>query len=170
MKSAVFLFVLFGVIGAKSQVPHESIQSLIGQDYKTLGKKIDVRGVLLANTGSGYMIAQTDRAAVQFSINFLQSDRSVFYLLVKHRPDNSERIITDVLEIKKTDIGKNQKLTEYCELNGHDPEIFAIVKAKGNPEYYTKIYKAWRANRHTEKFEAANIRKIKRCGNESFGI
>ena len=66
---------------------------------------------------------------------------------------------------------KENKLTEYCYTNnGVDVEIIALVKVTdNNVEFYTKIIKAWRANRKTGKFEKIAKRKVKKCDNENNG-
>ncbi len=81
-----------------------------------------------------------------------------------------KKIIIDILEIDKKELKEN-KLTEYCYTNnGVDVEIIALVKdTDNNVEFYTKIIKAWRANRKTGKFEKIAKRKVKKCDNENNG-
>ena len=53
--------------------------------------------------------------------------------------------------------------------NRPDKEIVAIVDYQRGVEYFTRVRKAWRANRQTEKFEVIPTRGIK-CENDGFGL
>ena len=151
-----------------------NIYSLIGYDYRTLGNKIEFLEYTLTNTGSGFLLSNYNKAATdEYGIVICHSPTKTYHLFIKSQTvkDMKKAIITDILEIDKQEL-KGNKLNEYCETkNGGDTEIIALVKdTKDNPEYYTKIIKAWRANRKTGKFESVKKNKIKRCGNESYGI
>ena len=167
----VVLLLLFAGSDGISQVK-SNIGLLAGTEYSARDSIIQIGNTRLSNNGSGYLLPKANATDPQYAIAFANNDESIFYLLVNHGTQKGARqIISDVLEINRTAIRPNRKITEYCETSqGADPEIFALVKAKGNPEFYTKIIKAWRANRTTGKFELANPKKIKRCGTESFGI
>ena len=68
-------------------------------------------------------------------------------------------------------ITKNQILV-YCTCflaNQPDKEIVAVVTYKAEVQYFTRVHKAWRANRDTEKFEAMPVKGIK-CENDGYGI
>lgn len=53
--------------------------------------------------------------------------------------------------------------------NRPDKEIVAVVAYHAGVQYFTCVYKAWRANRKTEKFEAIPVKGIK-CENEGYGV
>lgn len=77
--------------------------------------------------------------------------------------------ITDILEIDKNDL-QHKKLTEYCiTKTGWDSEIIALVNDV-DTEFYTKIIKAWRADRKSGKFRKVRQKNIKKCENESYGL
>jgi hypothetical protein len=104
-----------------------------------------------------------------FGIAFSHSETQTFLLFFKI--ENTKKIIIDILAIDKKDLKEN-KLSEYCySKNGADSELIAIVKESNlNSKFYTKILKAWRANRKNEKFEKVKPKMIKKCSNESYGI
>jgi|LakMenEpi03Oct11_1017367.scaffolds.fasta_scaffold00622_2 hypothetical protein len=151
-----------------------NIYSLIGYDYLTLGNEIEFQEYTLTNSGSGFLLSNNNKVATdEFGIIFCHSSTKTYYLFIKYQKVNDKKkaIITDILEIDKNELTGNL-FTEYCETKeGIDSEIIALVKdTKDNPEYHTKIIKAWRANRKTGKFESIKKNKISRCGNESYGI
>ncbi len=151
-----------------------NINSLIGYDYLTLGNEIEFQEYTLTNSGSGFLLSNNNKVATdEFGIIFCHSSTKTYYLFIKYQTVNDKKkaIITDILEIDKNELTGNL-FTEYCETKeGRDSEIIALVKdTKDNPEYHTKIIKAWRANRKTGKFESIKKNKIRRCGNESYGI
>lgn len=53
--------------------------------------------------------------------------------------------------------------------NRPDKEIVAVVDYQPNEQYFTRVRRAWRANRQTEKFEVIPTKKIK-CENEGYGV
>jgi hypothetical protein len=151
-----------------------NIYSLIGYDYLTLGNKIEFQEHILTNTGSGFLLSNYKKIATdEFGIIICQSSTKTFYLFMKYQTvnDKKQAIIKDILEIDKNELTENL-FTGFCEAKkGRIFEIVALVKdTKDNPEYYTKIVKAWIANRKTGKFEIIKKNKIRRCGNESYGI
>jgi hypothetical protein len=151
-----------------------NIYSLIGHDYLTLGNEIEFQEYTLTNSGSGFVLSNNNKVATdEFGIIFCHSSKKTYYLFIKYQSVNDKKkaIIIDILEIDKNELTGNL-ITEYCETKeGKDSEFLALVKdTKDNPEYHTKIIKAWRANRKTGKFESIKKNKIRRCGNESYGI
>lgn len=104
-----------------------------------------------------------------FGIAFSHSESQTLLLFFKIQ--DSKKIIIDILGIDKKELQGN-KLTEYCySRKGIESEIIAIIKDINNDtKFYTKIKKAWRANRKKGKFEKVNQRKIIKCSNESYGI
>jgi hypothetical protein len=172
MKVITALLFLFSTSIIYSQTKFKNVESIVGVEYSELEREIYFDNFTLTNTGGGYLLPK-DENFNDFSINYCHSETSIFFLFIKHHYVNGKKLKTvkDVLEIKKSGIGKKQKITEYCQTkNGVDSEIFAIVKEDSNPEFYTKIIRAWRANRKTERFEKIKPRKIVKCGNESYGI
>ncbi len=53
--------------------------------------------------------------------------------------------------------------------NQPDNEIAAVVTYVPQAQYFTRVHKAWRANRTTEKFEVIPARGIK-CENDGYGV
>jgi hypothetical protein len=49
-----------------------------------------------------------------------------------------------------------------------EPEVFGIFDYQ-DKEYFTRVRRAWRANRLSEKFEEIPAKNIK-CGNEAWGL
>lgn len=150
-----------------------NIYALIGNNYSLLGNKLEFDEYSITNTGSGFSLSNTNETG-GYTIGICHSSTKTYYLLKKNQSvyGKKTQLITDILEIDKEELRAGYKLTEYCETNnGIGADIIALVKATdNNPEYYTKIIKAWRANRKTGKFESIKKRKIKRCGNEGYGI
>lgn len=154
---------------------------LWGKDIKVLkgndlppSNKIEFDDYSITNSGSGYLLPNENKLLKdEFGIVICNSSKSLFYLFLKY-PNNSKvrnAIVLDILEINRNELSGNYKITEYCETSkGADVEIFALVKENNNAEYFTEIKKAWRANRETGKFEVVVIKKVKKCGNESFGL
>ena len=116
---------------------------------------------------SGFLL-QNENFDTDFGIAFSYSDTKTLLLFFKI--ENTKKIIIDILEIDKKELQGN-KLTEYCPtIKGADAEIIALVKeTDNNAEFYTKIKKAWRANRKIGKFEKIAKRKVKKCSNENYG-
>ena len=116
---------------------------------------------------SGFLL-QKENFDTDFGIAFSYSDTKTLLLFFKI--ENTKKIIIDILEIVKKELQGN-KLTEYCHtIKGADAEIIALVKeTDNNAEFYTKIKKAWRANRKIGKFEKIAKRKVKKCSNENYG-
>ncbi|MVO11082.1 hypothetical protein GOQ30_18075 [Flavobacterium sp. TP390] len=149
MKNFLYIFVLL-VSSCYSQQSNR--KHWIGQEIKS-------EGGFLLNKGK----LDTD-----YGIAFSNSETKIFILFFKI--ENTKKIIIDILEIDKKELKEN-KLTEYCYTNnGVNVEIIALVKdTDNNVEFYTKIIKAWRANRKTGKFEKIAKRKVKKCDNENYG-
>ena len=116
---------------------------------------------------SGFLL-QNENFDTDFGIAFSYSDTKTLLLFFKI--ENTKKIIIDILEIVKKELQGN-KLTEYCHtIKCADAEIIALVKeTDNNAEFYTKIKKAWRANRKIGKFEKIAKRKVKKCSNDNYG-
>ncbi|MBX7053195.1 MAG: hypothetical protein K1X54_14255 [Flavobacteriales bacterium] len=150
----------------------KDIYSLMGYDYLTLGNEIAFENYTITNSGSGFLLPYDNIAGWdEFGISICYSSSKAYYLFIKYQTVNDKRksVITDILELDKHKLSSNS-LNEFCETeNGRDGEILALVKdTKGNPEYYTQVIKAWRANRKTGKFEPIKRNIVKRCSNETY--
>jgi hypothetical protein len=150
MKKFIYIFVLI-VSSCYSQQSNKKY--LIGEEI---------------NNESGFLL-EKDGFDYTFGIAFSHSETQTFLLFFKI--ENTKKIIIDILAIDKKDLSGN-KLTEYCySKKGADSELIAIVEeSNSDSEFYTKILKAWRANRKSEKFEKIKPKKILKCNNESYGI
>jgi len=150
MKNVIYIF-LFIVSSCYSQ--QNDKKHWIGQEIKS---------------ESGFLL-EKGNFDTDFGIVFSHSHSKTFLLFFKI--ENTKNIIIDIVKINKKELKEN-KLTEYCySKKGADSEIIALVSDTNNDtEFYTKIKKAWRANRKIGKFEKVNRRKIIKCGNESYGI
>ena len=152
----------------------KDVNAIKGVDYLTLGDQIEFDDYTMTNSGSGYLLHKDNMTKDEFGIAIGHSPTKMFYIFLKYQTTNNDKkaTILDILEIHKEALTTDTKLTEYCETKkGADTEIIALVKnSNNNPAYYTKIIKAWRANRKTDKFEIINKKMVKRCGKESYGI
>lgn len=165
-------FITYSEFKNKFKLWGKDIYSLIGYDYLTFGNEIAFENYTITNSGSGFLLPYDNIAGSnEFGIAICYSSSKAYYLFVKYQTVNDKRksVITDILEIDKHKLSSNS-LSEFCEtVNGGDGEILALVKdTKGNPEYYTKVIKAWRANRKTGKFEPIKRNIVKRCSNETY--
>jgi hypothetical protein len=146
---------------------------LIGKEVSPAktGNTIIFKDYTITQAG-GYIIDYGNKAYNgAFAVNQWHSDKQNFLLFSVRKKENDNFKILDVLEINNKDLKNNMLVTEYCETDVADPEILAIVTdTKDNPEYYTQIIKAWKANRRTGKFEVIQPGTVKRCGNENDGI
>lgn len=147
----------------------KDIYSLIG------GNEIRLDSIVFddytARSGGGYLIeSKASNDLSRFWVSYWNSDKSRFFLLTKVEGD--EFVIKDILEIDKSTIAKNQRIVDQlCCTDKEDQEIIALVNdAQSNTEFYTKIHKAWRANRTKGKFEPFPASKVTKCFNESFGV
>lgn len=150
MKNIIYLFVL---IFSSSYSQQNDTKYWIGKEIKT---------------ESGYLL-QKDNFDTDFGIAFSNSDTKTYLLFFKI--ENAKKVVIDILEFNNNEM-KSKKFTEYCySKKNADAEIIALITNTDNDkEFYTKIKKAWRANRKLGKFEKVNRRKITKCNNESYGI
>lgn len=153
----------------------KDIYALEGKAYPVKAKMIAFNDYSITNSGSGYLLPpDLDNPNTEYGITICHSTTSQFYLFLKYENAKNmhQTTVIDILEIKRSDMTARRKITEYCETKkGADAEIFALViDNNDNPEFYTEIVKAWRANRKSEKFEPINKKKIRKCGNESYGL
>jgi hypothetical protein len=124
--------------------------------------------------GGGYMLkSDTAFQQVHYSIDYWSGEKNVYRLFMRSMLVNGERkqMVTDVLTISKAALKGHSLVEHSCYADKWDEEIIALVKdVTGNPEFFYQIKKAWRANCKTGKFEKLDPARIKKCGNESFGI
>ncbi len=88
-----------------------------------------------------------------------------------HRDDKGVAYweVKDVLVLPA--ISRRQVLVyAMCLLNNKpDGEIAAVADYQEGVQYFTRVRKAWRANRTTEKFEPMPVKGVK-CENPGFGV
>ena len=161
----------------------KDVYTIVGMDYWKLGNEVYFQDYAMVNTGSGYLISDAESNGLDhYGIVFCHSTKSMFYLFLHHQTIEGKKVAT-VLDVLEVDRGyfKKCKMAEFCDVYDFesdavyelksDDEIMALVKDQpGNPEYYTKVRKAWRANRLSGKFEPVNRKIVKLCVNESFGL
>lgn len=146
-------------------------KDLIGQKGgSSLGDSIHLSNYSLTG-GGGHLINYNFTDSTYYGISYYHSPEAFVYLMERYIRGNgtAAAVITDVLEIPRAEVINKQVIFEFCESDKPDPELVAIVSDKGKPEYYTRIVKAWKANRRTEKFEPFSAKSVRRCGNEGFG-
>lgn len=151
MKNIIYLFVF--IFSSTYSQQNDITKYWIGKEIKN---------------ESGFLL-QKGNFDKDFGIAFSNSDTKTYLLFFKI--ENAKKIVIDILEFNNNEM-QGKKFTEYCYVKKNaDTEIIALIKNTDNDkEFYTKIKKAWRANRKTGKFEKVNRRKITKCNNESYGI
>ena len=96
--------------------------------------------------------------------------RMLWFERLTHRDEKGVAYseVRDVMSIPR--LPKKQLFVyAFCLLNNKpDGEIAAVVD-KDDAQYFTRVRRAWRANRQTEKFEAISNKGIK-CENVGFGM
>ena len=97
--------------------------------------------------------------------------KMLWFERMTHRDDNGTAYweVKDVMVLPR--ISKKQVfLYAFCLLNNqHDSEIAAVADYDADAQYFTRVCRAWRANRQTEKFEAILTKGIK-CENPGLGL
>ena len=97
--------------------------------------------------------------------------KMLWFERLTHRDDKGVAYweVTDVMVLPR--ITKKQVLVfAFCLLNNQpDGEIVAVADYVEGVQYFTRVRRAWRANRQTEKFEVIPTKGIK-CENEGFGL
>lgn len=168
-----FCLVFFTMQGQMKKSLGKDIYVLIGKELtlSETGGQIDFDEYSIVSGGGHLIVGEQRKYNEIYSIQYWHSDKESYYLFAKKSSRFDNYTVTDVLTIPRKNVVKYKVIDIYCEtLQGADPEIIALVKDKEyNPEYYTKIVKAWRANRNTGKFEVVTPSKVKRCGNEGYG-
>ncbi|MFP9098614.1 hypothetical protein ACLI09_06125 [Flavobacterium sp. RHBU_24] len=148
------------------------ISQLIGKEISPskTGSYIEFDKYTIKEGGGNILTQNKDNYSYVYSVLYWQSEANSYYVLARNKFRIGSFTVTDILTIPRADVLKYIVVDAYCEKgDGGDQEIIALVNDKDNPEYYTKIVKAWRANRNTGKFETVKPKQVKRCRNEGYG-
>ncbi|HEX8494805.1 MAG TPA: hypothetical protein VF658_18325 [Pyrinomonadaceae bacterium] len=97
--------------------------------------------------------------------------KMLWFERLTHRDDSGAAYweVKDVLVLPKI-LRKQILVYSLCFLaQKPDGEIAAIADEEFEAEFFTRIRRAWRANRKTEKFEEISVKGIK-CRNEGYGV
>ncbi len=173
-----FIPILLLLAFSKSKAQHKSlsvtsIEALKDQYLPSSIDSIFIGHSILIN-GGGYMLkADTAFQQVQYSISYWSGEKVIYRFFIKSAIVNGmkKEVVTDVLTISKAAFKGYSLVEQSCYADTWDEEIISLVKdVKGNPAYFYQIKKAWRANRKTGKFEKLDPARVKKCGNESYGV
>lgn len=108
-----------------------------------------------------YGLAQVHRGRVQM----------LWFEFMTHRDSAGTPYweLKDVFVVPRT--RRHEKLIYASCFSGGKPdrEVVAVVDRRQDAEFYTRVSRAWRANRATEKFEEMPTRGVK-CENEGYGM
>lgn len=174
----LFVPILLLLAFSESNAQHKSmsvtsIAALKGQYLPAFIDSIFIGHSILVN-GGGYMLkADTAFQQLQYSISYWSGEKNIYRLFIRSLLVNGVRkqMVKDVLTIPKAALKGHSLVEQSCYAGNWDEEVIALVKdVKGNPEYFYQIKKAWRANRKTGTFEKLDPARVKKCGNESYGI
>ncbi len=157
----------------KNIISSESLFSLKGRILPKAADTILVNKAFIYN-GGGYMMSPTDAyPGTIFKIGYWNDRKNTYRIFIRSYLVESVRTdsITDILQIPQSELTGHTVIEQTCYANTWDEEIIAIIKDdKKQPEYFYNIKRAWRANRKTGLFEKLKKSKVKKCGNESYGI
>lgn len=97
--------------------------------------------------------------------------KMLWFERLTHRDDSGRAHweVKDVLVLPA--IPRKQILVYATCFSGQNPdkEIIAVADYRPDAEYFTRVRRAWRANRKTEKFEEILVEGI-RCENDGYGV
>ena len=125
----------------------------------------------LKDVGGGLVSRLND--AKEYKISEVRRDRvrMLWFEYLTHRDQASAPYweVKDVLILPR--IRRNQVLVYTLCFSGQKPdsEIVAIADYQRYAEFFTRVRRAWRANRSVERFEEISPRRIK-CSNEGYGL
>ena len=125
----------------------------------------------LKGTGGGLISDASD--AVEYAVSEVQKGRvkMLWFDRLTHRDDSGKAHweVKDVLVLPA--IPRKQVLVYALCFSGQnrDKEIIAVADYQPGEEYLTRVRRAWRANRKTEKFEEILTEGI-RCENVDYGV
>ena len=98
-------------------------------------------------------------------------ERMLWFEYLTHRDQGNAPYweVKDVLVLPG--IRRNQVLVFSLCFSGQKPdsEIVAIADYQPEAEFFTRVRRAWRANRSVERFEEISPRGVK-CTNEGYGV
>ena len=121
--------------------------------------------------GGGLVSAVGDEKEYAMSEVHRGRTKMIWFDRLTHRDEKGVAYweVKDVLVLPT--IPKRQALVyALCLLNNKpDGEIAAIVDNQPHVQYFTRVRKAWRANRTTEKFEVIPVKGVK-CENVGYGV
>lgn len=168
--SAILFFLAFlSMHGQAKKTFGKDIYALIGKEMnpRVYGNRIDFDQYSV-NDGGGHLMDTGTKD--EYAVNYLLSDKELFYVFEIRKQGAKYFRVLDILAINKKEASQYMVITSFCETaKGADSGIIALVNDKDDPEYYTKIVKAWRANPDTGKFEPMKPNQVKRCSNEGYG-
>jgi hypothetical protein len=152
------------ISGCHSKSPN--FKSLIGKEYRTLTEFDMMKGyeepvgiMLESLNDNEYGLSSYKKGPI---------DLIAFERVIRQANGETKYSLIDILEIN--DRGKNQYIIcGLCRLNEKtDKDIVAVYQDKNSDvQFYTKIIKAWKANRKTGKFEQIDTKGID-CINEEY--
>jgi hypothetical protein len=149
-----------------TQVENSKYSDIIGKKFNSL---VEFDAFKDYTEDGGAMVDNLDNT--DFSLGYYSEGHNfvVSFEKIEQNGNDFNRILLDICEI--TDVKQNQYLSYGCRINGQsDSEILALYESNGEDvEYFTKIIKAWRANRKTGKFDEIDINGID-CINPGFGV
>jgi hypothetical protein len=123
----------------------------------------DIGGALVSEVGDSkeYGIGEIHKGKVKM----------LWFERLTHRDDAGVPFweVEDILVLPP--VRKNQIVVySTCFLsNKPDREVVAIADYQPDVEFFTRVRRAWRANRKTAKFEEISFKGIK-CTNEGYGV
>jgi hypothetical protein len=154
--TALFLF-------ATCTSNNPDFKNLIGKEYRTMAEFEIMNGfaeqvgiMLESFDGKEYGLAYYKKG----DLHVITFDR-----VIRHPDGTTSYSVLDILAING--LGNTQYVKcALCRLHGkNDTEIVSIYRYQEGVQFLTKISKAWRANRKTEKFERIDTKGID-CINE----
>ncbi len=144
---------------------------LVGKIYSSITELIEVKD--LYSHGGGIIEGEFNNKNYSLSRIKMSTDAYSYIFLeqIIHESKNDFFKILDILDLTKESKLKDYNLYyHFCYYNNkNDQEIIAIAKYVEDEEFFTDIYKAWRADRKTEKIIEISTEGIT-VENVGFGI
>ena len=153
--------ILFLFLSCNSNGP--DFRSLIGKEYQSLNEFGIMKGYA---EQAGIMLENLNDKEYGLSYYKKGPIHVIAFERVIREPNGTTKyILLDILKINNVDKEQYVKLG-LNRLNGkNDINIVSIYQYENNVRFFTKIVKAWRANRETEKIEQIETKGID-CINE----
>jgi hypothetical protein len=155
----IFVFIVLS-IESYTQIP-KGLHPIKGQVFFNISEIDCFKGFELGQGGSAvevYGKKKPDGSVICDTILILMLE----YIPIKEIGSNKRKII-DYLILTNKDFKKDYSglAAGGVELNGkEDVELFVIYKYEEN-EYFTKIYRAWRADRKLQKIYEVNTKGLR---------